>query len=94
MVGHLLLYKLIILSGGLPPCLLEAEDFKWWATLPMYYKLMFIWLTLLSLYSISQRGGQPLIPISVVPTVVFDRDCAKVTNVFLFSFEIEEAHFH
>jgi hypothetical protein len=52
--GHLLLYKLMILSGGLLLSLLEAEYLKWWATLPMYYKLML--------------GSPPLIPISVVPT--------------------------
>ena len=39
----------------------------------MYYKLMFIQLTFIPLNSNSQKGGPPLIPISVVHTVPVDR---------------------
>ena len=60
---------MLFLSGGPPLILLEAEDSKWWATLLMYYKLMFIQLTFIPLNSNSQKGGPPLIPISVVHTV-------------------------
>ena len=70
MVCEIFLFKLIFLSDGPPLILLEAEDFKWWATLLMYYKLMFIQLTFIPLNSISQKGGPPLIPISVVHMVL------------------------
>ena len=69
----------MFLSGGLPLILLEAEDSKWWATLLMYYKLMFIQLTFIPLNSISQKGGPPLIPISVVLTV-----SNLLTNIYFF----------
>jgi hypothetical protein len=29
--------KLMFLNGGLPLIFLEAEDFRWWTTLSVYY---------------------------------------------------------